>query len=313
MSPMSDDAKRKKINDDPSAHFADYSLRDHEIVDYQFYQLPQLPGIGFRGPQLPDGALESGNFFTAIGAAQTVGVYIEKPYPQLLSERIGLPALNLGLGGASPSFYADHPQLLELANRGKFVILQVMTARTQPNSRLESVSVTLLRDVQSGQIDTSEALWTRIMQEQREQLPRYVEESLASWRDDYARLIAQIKVPVIWFYFAHKPENETTNFDAKTVQELYGSFPQFVDMGNVRKVGELCADYAECRSSRNINHELRSRFTGAVVEVDYGDIHPSARGMKFTRNPYYPSAEMHQDAMAALLPAVARIGYSPRS
>ena len=30
----------------------DYQQRDHEIVDYQFYELPQAPGVQFRGPAI---------------------------------------------------------------------------------------------------------------------------------------------------------------------------------------------------------------------------------------------------------------------
>lgn len=38
---MNDPEFRDEIEQDASAFFADYSLRDHEIVDYPFYNLPQ--------------------------------------------------------------------------------------------------------------------------------------------------------------------------------------------------------------------------------------------------------------------------------
>ena len=40
----------------------DYSQRDHEIVDYQFYELEGLPGIKLRGPHFDP--LAHDNFFT---------------------------------------------------------------------------------------------------------------------------------------------------------------------------------------------------------------------------------------------------------
>ena len=105
----------------------DYQQRDHEIVDYQFYELPQAPGVQFRGPAID---LSSGSkYFTCVGAAQTLGVYIEKPYPQLLAEKIGLPALNLAVGASWPGFYSNkHVGLVDLINRGEFLVLQVMSA-----------------------------------------------------------------------------------------------------------------------------------------------------------------------------------------
>src|SRR3546814_20165189 len=107
---------------DWSSDVCSSDLRDREIVDYQFYRLPDAPGIGFRGPAIDndDGA----DFFTCIGSAQTLGVLVEKPFPTLLSERLGLPVLNLGLGAACPGFFAAHKALIASANRGRFVVLQ---------------------------------------------------------------------------------------------------------------------------------------------------------------------------------------------
>ncbi|MCK9544126.1 MAG: DUF6473 family protein [Novosphingobium sp.] len=295
-------------NDRPEHYFADYSKRDYELVDYGFYQLDALPNVGFRGPPVPEENLASGDFFTCIGAAQTVGVYVEKPFPDLLAERIGLPALNLGLGGAAPSFYAQQPELLALANRGRFVILQIMTARSAPNSRLEVAGPILLRDRKTGKVDTSEAGWRAILADEPAEAERYVRESLASWAADYDAILARLTVPVILFYYSYKPADERTNFAAGSVEELYGSFPQFVAMPEVEAVAAKCAGYAECRSKRNLGHLLRSRFTGEPVVVDYGDIHPTARGMIHTHNHYYPTAEMHEDAVDPLLAEIRRLG-----
>ncbi|MFV0277388.1 MAG: hypothetical protein ACK5HY_09420, partial [Parahaliea sp.] len=54
--------------------FPDYSLRDHEIVDYEFYQLPPYHELGFRGPPVPPQKLQAGQYFSAVGGAQVLGV-----------------------------------------------------------------------------------------------------------------------------------------------------------------------------------------------------------------------------------------------
>jgi len=289
---------------DPAEFFADYSKRDAEIVDYAFYRFDALPAVGFRGPPLPDDVLASGAYCTAIGAAQTLGVYAPAPYPQMISEQLGLPCLNLSTGGATAGFFAAQSALIELANRGRFVILQVMTARAEANSRSVPVGLNFVRDTRTGETEMTEAFWLRLLAEERDQVPALIAESLESWRASYRRLIEQITVPIILFYFATKPENEQVNYQATTRDEFYGSFPQFVDMASVRDVAALCDQYVECRSSRGFPHPLVSRFTGEPVKVDFGALHSSMGEEVHAMNDYYPSPEMHEDAFAALAPVI---------
>lgn len=292
---------------DPAEFFADYSLRDHEVVDYAFYRFPLLPSVGFRGPPLASEVLTSGEYCTAIGAAQTLGVYAPKPYPALITERTGLPCLNLATGGGTAGFFASQPALIDLANCGRFVILQVMTARTEGNSRGEPVGINFMRDRQTGAEEITEAFWLRLLAEERAAVPQLIEESRASWRQSYRDLIGKLKVPVILFYYATKPEDEEINYQATTRDEFYGTFPQFVDMASVREVATLCDGYVECRSHRGLPHPLISRFTGKPVSIDFGALHSFMDGETYTVNDYYPSQEMHEDAYAALAPAVSRL------
>jgi hypothetical protein len=289
--------------------FPDYSKRDHEIVDYQFYELPEVPGVGFRGPPVDPEHLASGNYFTIIGAAQSLGVYVPEPYANLLSEAIGLPCLNLSIGGINPGYYAANAPLLERANHGRFVILQVLTARVEPNDRLEPIGIASVRDRTTGEVNIPEMMWDKLLREDRSNLPRYVEQSVASWTECYKQLIAELDVPVLLFYFSCKPADATTNFAAATLQEFLGPFPQFVSAKDVEQIAQTCQGYAECRSDRNAGHRLISRFTGAPVQIDMGNLHPDARGTTSdTHNTYYPSHEMHQDALAPLLIALKKMG-----
>lgn len=292
---------------DPAEFFADYSKRDHELVDYAFYRFPQLPSVGFRGPPLPADVLVSGQYCTAIGAAQTLGVYALSPYPALIGERTGLPCLNLATGGGTAGFFAGQPALIELANRGRFAILQVMTARTEGNSRGEPMGINFMRDRRTGAQEITEAFWLRLLAEERDQVPQLIEESRASWRASYRDLLGKLTVPVILFHYSTKPEGEEINYAATTRDEFYGSFPQFVDMVSVREIARLCDDYVECRSPRGLPHPLVSRFTGQPVAVDFGALHSFMADERHAQNDYYPSPEMHEDAFTALAPALARL------
>ena len=290
---------------DPAEFFADYSLRDHEVVDYAFYRFPELPSVGFRGPPLPQETLASREYCTVLGAAQALGVYARKPFPELIGERIGLSCLNLSTGGGTAGFFASQPALIELANRGRFVILQVMTARTEANSRATPIGINFVRDGQTGETEITEAFWLRMLAEENNVVPDLIAESRASWRDSYRNLIGQLEVPVILLYFSTKPEDEQINYAATTRDEFYGSFPQFVDMDSVKQVATLCDHYVECRSNRGLPHPLMSRFTGKPVSVDFGALHSFMDGERHTVNDYYPSSEMHEDAFEALEPILA--------
>ena len=116
-----------------AVHLSGYQARDHEVVDYRMTELPGT-GLMFRGPLPP---LEPGGYFAAVGAGQTFGCLVDRPYPELVAEATGLPALNLGYGGAGPEFFLGQEALLPYLNRARFVVLQVMSARSQSNAHYD--------------------------------------------------------------------------------------------------------------------------------------------------------------------------------
>src|SRR5438094_2872358 len=97
-----------------------YTKRDHESVDYKYYEIAGIPGVKFRGPALPQTVLESGAYFTCIGGAQANGIFVERTFGDILAEQTGLPVLNLSVGGAGAGFYLQAPGLIDLVNKGRF-------------------------------------------------------------------------------------------------------------------------------------------------------------------------------------------------
>ena len=182
----------------------DYTPRDYEVVDYAYYEIPGIPRMKFRGPAINPATTR--NFFTCIGAAQTLGVYIEKPFPTLVSEKLGIPVWNAGVGGATPYFFLQQPQLIDLVNRGKFAVLQIMTARSEPNSRFTpNKPVEMVKDRRSGESLRTPLMWERIQQESPDKMAALIAQSRASWNEDMIALLKRIKVPVLLFWFAPPP------------------------------------------------------------------------------------------------------------
>jgi hypothetical protein len=299
--------------------YPDYQTRDRDIVDYHEFSIRGCDAR-FRGPGLDPFVMEPRSYFTCLGAAQTYGCYCNKPYPTLLSEVLGLPVLNLAVGGAGPGFYLQHDSLLEAINRGRFVIIQCMAARQESNSRFEADGhVEFLKDRNKGDSVTSAIAWRRIVDEEPDGVLKYVDETRASWLASSRKLIARLSVPALFFWFSRRERDyviDDAAIRAQTaarargedgshfIDALSGDFPHFVDGPCARMVATLCDADTECLSSRGIGRPLVHRLTGEPIEVDMAVLGADFAQRRHTHNHYYPSAEMHEDACAALLPAV---------
>lgn len=286
--------------------FVDYSARDHEVVDYELYDLPDIHGLKFRGPRP---LLTPGNYFSVIGGAQALGVLVPRPYPQLLSERLQLPVLNLGLGGGTAGSYLLRPALIDYINRGRFAVLQVMTARGEPNGRFERTDgVTMLRDRVRGDVVNNVESWERLFREERDRLPLYVAQSRNGWVASYLELIQKITVPILLFWFSPRPLDVSVDSGASSGAGYIGAFPQLVDRCSLESIRPLCRGYAECFSNRNFDYEFVDRFTGRKgVVLDYRKLGTGSTIIE-RRNTYYPSQEMHDDAVEPLLKGVSMLG-----
>jgi hypothetical protein len=169
---------------------------------------------------------------------------------------------------------------------------------------------------------TSSEAWHRIVIEDLANAESYVAESRRSWVASSLKLIAQINVPVVLFWFSRRAQDYTVDYPAIErqlksraagettsffVDGLVGDFPQLIDSASVHEVAKACHAFAECVSSRGMNQPLVNRFTGKAIVDPKLEGGPEYQHFDYTKNFYYPSAEMHEDACAALLPAVRTI------
>ena len=286
---------------------AEYQDPDWRVVDYQPYCLdPQVMDrstkrpLHIRGPR-PD-HFEPGSYFACLGAAQTFGRFCPRPFPTLLQERLGLPVLNVSHGGAGPLFFCgDNERLLAYLNGARFVVVQVMSGRSDSSSLFESEGVGHFRRRSDGAyLGCDEAFAELIREQPRATLARVVAETRENWCASYAALMSAMEVPKILFWFAKRKPDYAQGWDS--LSELFGDYPQLVTAEMVKRVRRQCDAYVECRSSRGTPQRLVDRFTGAPVMVtDQWTATP------WTVNWYYPSPEMHEDAARALAPACRKL------
>jgi hypothetical protein len=269
-----------------------YQNHDFEVVDYELYELaPDLPL--FRGPPVPPDALASGDYFCVMGAAQTFGRLSVKPWPQQVSEAIGMPVLNLGHGGAGADFFL-HPTLLRLASNARFVIIQVMSGRSvgtedSPGKRF------IVVDSKRSDITRRKHL-ENLWREDRNLAIEHVRELNDSYVDLYRRLRQGIDRPAALFWTSDrmpggwKPETLLKSFE-------FGSFPQLIGRETYKRIAKMFS----CRIKQvfdAVEERPTSRITGLPCPYMGADDKPHET-MK-----YYPSSEVQ----AMLAQKIARWG-----
>lgn len=295
-------------------HLSGYQARDYEIVDYRMQQLTGTD-LWFRGPQ-PD-LSTPGGYFACLGAAQTFGCFCETPFPDLLSRELGLPALNLGYGGAGPEFFVNHPELLAHVNGARFAVLQVMSARSQSNSYYRCGGLEYVTLTGTGERMGAAEAFGRVLRgpsavaglpvvgrrvARMLAYPRartLVAEIRAAWVHSMQTLLDRIEVPVVLFWFSKRNPDYSEGY--ANTRRLFGEFPHLVTADMLAPLRARAAAYAECVSDRGSPQPLVSRFTGEPVTVDTARDRPDLAGKPWAANHYYPSPEMHEDAAATLI------------
>ena len=241
-----------------------------------------------------------------------------------------MPALNLGYGGAGAEFFERHESLDRYVNGGRFVVLQVMSGRSQSNSVFECRGLEYLvrrsdgvalgadagyRDLLYGspalarlRFKKVTGILPRLWAAPR--LRRIVEETRRAWIESHRMLLARIDVPVILFWFSRRSPAYVMKLGNPS--SLFGEFPQLVNPEMVAAVRRLCDYYVECVTDQGSPQPLISRFTGKPVTVDPALDRPDlGGGSLWTHNHYYPSPEMQEDAAEGLFNTCEKILNKP--
>lgn len=269
-----------------------YQNRDWEIIDYQNYYLKDVI-LPFRGPQPK--SLEKNQYFVCIGAAQTYGCFCEKPYPKLLEEKLNIPVLNLGRAGAGPSYFLNEKPLLSYINQSKFVVIQVMSGRSEDNSVFRSGGRAQLTRLSDNVTTSATKAYRHLLKHNDKKfVQKIVAETRQNWIDNYLKLFKAIKVPKILFWFSVRSPNYQESY--QNVDKLLGEFPHLVNARMVDELKKHTDHYVQCISNRGKPQLMINRFTGEPTTVE-----PLVNDKSsYLYNRYYPSPEMHIDAAKCL-------------
>lgn len=289
-----------------------YQARDAAIVDYQLWQ--QAPGSRWlRGPRPQQ--LAPGSYFACVGAAQTFGCFVAQPWPALLEQQLGLPAVNLGIAGAGPALFRNE-SLLQLLRGARFVVYQVMSGRSADCSQFTSGGHERLTLPDGRELGAGEA-WSELLQQDlrgignpilrgiknrlaanfgRKHVRQLVAETQANWSSEFRELMREVARPKVLLWFSKRTPHHRPRYHS--LDALFGEFPQLIDATMVRSLANEADHYVECVTSRGSPQPL----TTPVRPADAGTGEPEE--LLWRHNVYYPSPEMHEDAAKALLGVV---------
>ena len=83
----------------------------------------------FRGP----GRDLSQPYVAMLGGSATFGKYVDRPYPALVEQALGLPVANLGGMNAGPDFYLSDRAAMDIAGGARAAVVQVTGAEALTN------------------------------------------------------------------------------------------------------------------------------------------------------------------------------------
>ena len=233
---------------------------EDSYIDYQIYK---LCGLKFRGPQ-PNLAKP---YYCFIGAAQTFGRYCFDAFPKLVCKDFNRECLNLGYGGADPSFFIDE-ELLSHVNKAELVFVQVMSARSSSNSLFTSHYGTRHGDV-NGKYMIADDFWESVIKKNRLEIYDLVQETRATYVDNMVKLANLITVPKYLLWLSYREPNYDLCYDS--VRDLTNDYPHFVNSDMVNCLVNYFDEFIECSSNEGIPHKVTNDVT----------------------NTYYPSPENH--------------------
>lgn len=274
-----------------------YQAKDSAAFDYGYVALPGT-AMRVRGP-IPE-QLVQGEYVSCLGGAQTLGRLVDHPYAAQLQARLGRPVLNLGFGGGKPEYFLGTKGVLELINRGRCAVVQVMSARGSPSPLMRHLGasdnmVMISTPTGERQVFVDQAYRKALKDRPWEEVLAAIVETRAAYVASMTTLLEAITVPKVLLWFsARKPAYQPAQGG---LAELFGAYPQLVDEEMVKGLAAKADAFVECSSDVGLPFIVRARVTGEPLPLFPGTADP-------TVNTYYPSQQMHDGVAAALTPVL---------
>lgn len=248
----------------------------------------------FRGPPRK----LRGDFVAFIGASPTFGPGLEHPFPNLVEEKTGVAAVNLGYRNAGIDFFRSSSALMDICAMSRVTIVQIMGAAhmsnrfytVDPRHNERFVRATkrvkdIFPEVNFADFATVEDLLFGLASAAPERLHYVRQEVQTAWVARMRTLLSQIEGPKILLWLSdHVPFSN--KFGGTICKD-----PMFVDRAMINAVTDYADAYVELSANRD-------EVTSPLSTANAGDIVVSP-------NERILSQSVHQRAANELAPILA--------
>lgn len=175
--------------------------------------------LSFRGPKR---RLDQ-DYIAFLGGAETFGRFIDKPFPTLLEDALGLMSINLGCLNAGVDVFHKDSTVLQICRGAQAVVMEVVgaqnisnrfyTVHPRRNDRFLAASPAL--QALYDEVDFSEFSFTRHMLSTLARIDSarfesVIEEVQTAWSRRMVSIAQEIERPFVLFWFAKTPPADTT-------------------------------------------------------------------------------------------------------
>ena len=246
-------------------------------------------------------------YIACVGSAATFGRLVARPFPMLLQERLGMPVLNLGVGGARPGIFLEDEALVRLIRGATCVVVEAMSARGYATDLfVPDNGYTNMGRPPTAEPSAEKAAGLEFVNNiYRRPLRSHDGEKLdaarmicrAAYIRDMKRIAALTEGRGVLFYFSSRPPAFTPDPQAISFNAWAGPFPHHVDKQVLDLLAPLFGAAVTVASTAGMPEPIHDRETGAPLPLFPENPQPH-------ENFYYPSSALHALAADALEPAV---------
>lgn len=242
--------------------------------------------ILFRGPKK---RMEA-PYVAFFGSTETYGRFIERPFPELVSEALGQTCVNLGCVNAGIDVYNSDEILMEIAARARVTVIQVMgthnlsnrfySVHPRRNDRFVGASPlmqTVFKEVDFTDIAFTRHLMTTLQTRCAQRFELVIQELQAAWVARMRSMLGKIRGPKILLWLSdHRPE------DAQGVKAGYCNDPLYVDRDMLDALSDAidgCIEIVydpEIRGTRSEGMVFSELEAPAAMETPGMEVHQSA-------------------------------------
>lgn len=251
--------------------------------------------VMFRGPRRS----LRGDYLAFFGGTDTFGRYIAEPFAAKVEQALEMPAVNLGALNAGLDLYASDPAVMNVADRARAVVFQVLGAHNMSNRfylvhprrndrflRASDDLQTLYPEVDFTEFHFNRHMLGALRDLSAERFDQIRTELQAAWVARMKQLLGQLRGPVVLLWFA-----EQTGAAVDTPYADGG--PVFVDAEMVAEVARHTAALVEVVPSV----DARAQGTQDMIFLD-AEAEAASRQL---------NAAAHREAAAKLVPVIGAV------